>query len=117
MFGRMTDLTIIALCRVGATSRIELSTSDDGVHFTRRGEPVLYPDEDDQKMNEWDGGCEDPRVIATPDGSFVMTYTQWNGNIPRLATATSRDLVNWTKHGPVFAADSAEIDSRGMLRR
>lgn len=90
------------------TSRVGLATSDDGVHFTRRAEPVLYPDEDDQKANEWDGGCEDPRVIAAADGSFVMTYTQWNHKLPRLATASSRDLIHWTKHGPVFAADSVE---------
>jgi len=34
----------------------------------------------------------------------VLTYTQWNRDIPRLAIATSPDLVHWTKHGPAFAA-------------
>ena len=32
-----------------------------------------------------------------------MTYTQWNRHIPRLAIATSRNLKDWTKHGPAFA--------------
>jgi predicted GH43/DUF377 family glycosyl hydrolase len=31
-----------------------------------------------------------------------MTYTQWNRDVPRLAVATSRDLVSWAKHGPAF---------------
>jgi predicted GH43/DUF377 family glycosyl hydrolase len=29
-------------------------------------------------------------------------YTQWNHKAARLAVATSRDLIHWTKHGPVF---------------
>jgi len=34
----------------------------------------------------------------------VLTYTQWNREVPRLAVATSPDLITWTKHGPAFAA-------------
>ena len=30
-------------------------------------------------------------------------YTQWNRHVPRLAVATSRNLKDWTKHGPAFA--------------
>src|SRR5690606_14258079 len=33
---------------------------------------------------------------------YVMTYTQWDRKIPRLAVATSKDLLHWEKHGPVF---------------
>jgi predicted GH43/DUF377 family glycosyl hydrolase len=33
----------------------------------------------------------------------VITYTQWNRDVPRLAVATSRDLIHWEKHGPAFA--------------
>jgi predicted GH43/DUF377 family glycosyl hydrolase len=65
---------------------------------------VLYPDRDVQARYEWPGGVEDPRIVATEDGRYVLTYTQWNRDIPRLAVATSRDLVRWTKHGPAFAA-------------
>ena len=32
-----------------------------------------------------------------------MMYTQWNRHVPRLAVATSRNLKDWTKHGPAFA--------------
>jgi predicted GH43/DUF377 family glycosyl hydrolase len=32
----------------------------------------------------------------------VILYTQWNRKIPRLAVATSKDLIHWHKYGPVF---------------
>ena len=85
------------------TSRIGLAESTNGLRFTRRSAPVLYPDTDAQRQYEWPGGVEDPRIVEADDGSYVLTYTQWNRRIPRLAIATSRDLVSWTKHGPAFA--------------
>ncbi|MGH9473253.1 MAG: glycoside hydrolase family 130 protein [Terriglobales bacterium] len=87
----------------GHVSRIGLAMSADGVRFRRRGRPVLYPGDDAQQANEAGGGCEDPRVVEAPDGTYVMTYTQWNRRLARLAVATSRDLVHWRKHGPAFA--------------
>jgi predicted GH43/DUF377 family glycosyl hydrolase len=68
----------------------------------RRTTPVLFPTNDDQKEFEWTGGCEDPRVAVTEDGTYLMFYTQWNKKVPRIGVATSRDLVNWKKHGPAF---------------
>ena len=94
------------------TSRIGLAVSSDGLHFTRRATPVLYPDRDAQAGNEQPGGVEDPRVVETDDGRYVLTYTQWNRDVPRLAVATSRDLVHWEKHGPAFA----KVDSGKYLR-
>ena len=87
----------------GHTSRLGLATSDDGLHFSREAEPVFYPDNDDQRSNEWDGGVEDARLVEAEDGRFVMTYTQWDRRAARLAVATSRDLRTWSKHGPAFA--------------
>ena len=88
----------------GHTSRIGLAESNDGLHFTRHPEPVLFPTNDAQKGNEWPGGVEDPRIVEDEDGRYVLTYTQWNRDVPRLAVATSRDLVRWEKHGPAFAS-------------
>ena len=89
---------------IGAhTSRIGLAESKDGLHFIVHHTPVLFPDNDDQKDNEWTGGCEDPRIVETQDGGYVLLYTQWNHRTARLAAATSRDLVHWVKAGPVFA--------------
>lgn len=84
------------------TSRLGIAESNDGITMKRGTEPVLYPDEDGQKENEWPGGCEDPRIAVTADGLYVMLYTQWNRKIARLAVATSSDLKSWTKHGPAF---------------
>lgn len=85
------------------TSRIGLAQSNDGISMTFRNTPVLYPANDACQTIEWPGGCEDPRVVKTDDGLYVMLYTAWNRHVPRLAVATSRDLVNWEKHGLAFA--------------
>ncbi|MFV0420186.1 MAG: glycoside hydrolase family 130 protein [Dysgonomonas sp.] len=87
----------------GRTSRLGYAWSDNGLHFQRKSTPVFYPDNDNQKELEWPGGCEDPRVAMTEDGTYVMLYTQWNKKLARLAVATSKDLQKWEKHGPAFA--------------
>lgn len=85
------------------TSRLGLASSIDGINFDRKTTPVLFPADDNQKKYEWPGGIEDPRVSVTEDGTFVVFYTQWNRDTPRLGVATSKDLRNWDKHGPIFA--------------
>jgi predicted GH43/DUF377 family glycosyl hydrolase len=52
---------------------------------------------------EWEGGCEDPRIVKRSDGVYIMTYTAYDGETARLCIASSRDLRTWTKHGPAFA--------------
>jgi len=86
----------------GRTSRIGLAYSTDGISFDKLPDPVLFPDND--AFAKWDhpGGVEDPRVVEFPDGSYLMTYTSWNKDVARLSAATSDDLRNWTKEGPVF---------------
>ena len=89
--------------RYAGTSRIGLATSTDGLHFELEPEPVLAPANDRWQAWEWPGGCEDPRVVQSPDGSFVCTYTAFDGKVGCLFVATSPDLRRWTKHGPAFA--------------
>lgn len=84
------------------TSRIGYASSSDGTSFERRSTPVLYPGNDAEYQHEFPGGCEDPRAAVTEDGTYVVFYTQWNRKVPRLGVATSRDLIHWTKHGPIF---------------
>jgi beta-1,2-mannosidase len=86
----------------GRTCRIGLATSEDGVRFTRRPAPVLYPDNDEWKKYEWEGGCEDLHIVEGEDGLYYMNYTTWSGKGDTLSIASSRDLVTWTKHGPAF---------------
>jgi predicted GH43/DUF377 family glycosyl hydrolase len=84
------------------TSRIGLALSEDGWHFVRRPAPVLYPAEDAQKKLEWEGGCEDPRVVQDDRGIYYMTYTAFDGQTARLLVATSADMVHWSKKGSAF---------------
>lgn len=88
--------------RFAGTSRLGLAVSTDGLHFSKRAEPVFYPDNDSLKIYEWEGGVEDPRIVESEDGMYVLTYAAYDGNLARLLIATSRDLISWTKHGLVL---------------
>ena len=107
----------------GHTSRLGLATSTDGLQFTVEGAPVLYMANDEQKAHEYPGGVEDPRIVVAPDGTYVVTYTQY----PRdhgpytVGIATSKNLHAWKKWGPVFAKagngsyDTLMYKSAGIL--
>ncbi|GAB6010678.1 glycoside hydrolase family 130 protein [Viscerimonas tarda] len=84
------------------TSRIGYAESKDGLKMKFRSAPVFFPADDGAKDIEWTGGCEDPRVAVTEDGTYLMFYTAWNRKTARLAVATSKDLIHWQKHGPAF---------------
>ena len=103
------------------TSRLGLAESADGIHFTRRPQPVLFPDNDAQKDREWPGGCEDPRIVEREDGTYVLTYTQWNRRRTDAAIATSKDLVHWTKYGPALGTEgkyaALSYKSAGIVAR
>ena len=50
---------------------------------------------------ELPGGCEDARIVEH-NGTYYMTYTGYDGVSARLCLATSRNLLSWTKYGPLF---------------
>lgn len=87
------------------TSRLGLAVSDDGLHFTKMPEPVLFPAQDSMKKYEWKGGVEDPRIVESETGDYILTYTSYDGKTARLCLATSKDLQHWTKHGLVLSSD------------
>jgi predicted GH43/DUF377 family glycosyl hydrolase len=97
------------------TSRLGLAVSSDGVHFERTDTPVLFPDLDDQSAYEFPGGCEDPRIVKTEEGVYVMTYTQWNGQLAVLGVATSNDLIHWKKHGYAFKNSERRWSKSGSI--
>ncbi|MBV8629906.1 MAG: pesticidal protein Cry15Aa [Silvibacterium sp.] len=86
----------------GHTSRLGLAESEDGIHFKRSATPVLFPADDSQKEREWPGGVEDPRIVESEGGTYVLTYTQWNRVTYSVGIATSTDLIQWKKFGPAF---------------
>ncbi len=109
---------------LNGTSRIGMAVSDDGLHFTKIKTPVLYPDNDNMKSYEWNykkngaeqvnsescyfcyfDGVEDPRIVESENGDYIMTYTAYDGKTARLSIASSKDLKTWNKHGLVFKDD------------
>jgi predicted GH43/DUF377 family glycosyl hydrolase len=81
------------------TSRLGYAESTDGIHFTRRAEPVLSPEADYEK----DGGVEDPRLQKFGD-TFYLTYTGYNKKDAQLCLATSHDLIHWDRKGVLLPA-------------
>ena len=56
--------------KYAGTSRIGLAYSTDGLHFTKHPLPVFYPGNDSLKKYEWEGGCEDPRIVEDDNGQY-----------------------------------------------
>jgi len=106
---------------VNGTSRIGMAVSDDGLYFEKMPEPVFYPDNDAMKTYEWHykkaeleeiksedtyfDGVEDPRIVESENGDYIMTYTSYDGKTARLCLASSKDLKTWTKHGLVLGIE------------
>jgi beta-1,2-mannosidase len=82
------------------TSRIGYAESADGLHFTRRAQPVLSPEAPYEK----DGGVEDPRLQKFGD-TYYLTYTGYNKIDAQLCLATSKDLLHWQRHGVIVPAN------------
>lgn len=81
------------------TSRLGYATSDDGVNFARRPEPVMTPETDYEK----DGGIEDPRLVKIGD-TYYLTYTGYNKKDAQLCLATSKNLLDWERKGVIMPA-------------
>jgi predicted GH43/DUF377 family glycosyl hydrolase len=82
------------------TSRLGYAESSDGIHFTRRNDPVLTPTEEYEK----DGGVEDPRLVQFGD-TYYLTYTGYNKKDAQLCLATSKDLIHWDRKGVIIPAN------------
>ena len=82
------------------TSSLGYAESADGLHFTRRNEPVLNPTESYEK----NGGVEDPRLVQFGD-AYYLTYTGYNKTNAQLCLATSTDLIHWERKGVIIPAN------------
>src|SRR6202162_794218 len=89
------------------TSALGYATSEDGIHFTRRPEPVMVSEAPYEKG----GGVEDPRLQKVGD-TYYLTYTGYNNvdgpatdkKDAQLCLATSKDLLHWERHGIIIPA-------------
>jgi predicted GH43/DUF377 family glycosyl hydrolase len=87
------------------TSSLGYATSDDGIHFTRRSEPVMVS----ETAYEKGGGVEDPRLQKIGD-TYYLTYTGYNNEDAtaadkknaQLCLATSTDLIHWQRRGVII---------------
>lgn len=87
------------------TSSLGYASSDDGIHFTPRAEPVMVAEAPYEKG----GGVEDPRLQEI-DGTYYLTYTGYNNvdaatvgkKDAQLCLATSTDLIHWKRQGVII---------------
>lgn len=96
----------------GNVSRVGLMRErkdDDPVDFERLGF-ALEPHAKYEIRPHGGYGCEDPRVTFVPVlQSYVMTYTAFGPDGPRVAIALSNDAYHWERVGPVQFAGSANV--------
>jgi predicted GH43/DUF377 family glycosyl hydrolase len=77
------------------------------VQFDAQGEPcgierlgIALEPEMPYELRPDGGGCEDPRVtFVEPLKRYVMTYTAFSPEGPRIALAISHDLLHWERLG------------------
>src|ERR1700722_17964358 len=87
------------------TSSLGYASSEDGIHFTRRTEPVMASEAPYEKG----GGVEDPRLQKIGE-TYYLTYTGYNNvdgaaadhKDAQLCLATSKDLIHWDRKGVVM---------------
>jgi predicted GH43/DUF377 family glycosyl hydrolase len=92
------------------------------VRFDEHGDPsgverlgiALEPEAKYEKRPDGSGGCEDPRVtFVEPLGRYVMAYTAFSPNGPRIALAVSDDLFRWERLGLATFRPSDGLDFEG----
>lgn len=92
------------LVAAGNYSRIGIAR----VLFDAAGEPTgierlgvaLEPEAPYERRPDGGGGCEDPRVTyVEPLARYLMTYTAFTPDGPRIALAQSTDLFHWERLG------------------
>ena len=78
------------------------------VRFDETGDPsgverlgiALEPEAEYERRPDGGGGCEDPRITyVEPLQRYVMAYTAFSPNGPRIALAVSEDLFRWERLG------------------
>ncbi len=84
--------------RIGI-ARVQFNEAGDPVGVERLG-IALEPEADYERRPDGSGGCEDPRVtFVEPLHRYIMSYTAFSPQGPRIALAESQDLFHWKRLG------------------
>lgn len=86
-------------------SHLRIARSKDGRSFTVDPEPALGPDKWYESY-----GLEDPRITKLGDTYYVV-YKGVSGHAILQCLASTRDFINWQKHGIILAPENMD----GML--
>jgi beta-1,2-mannobiose phosphorylase / 1,2-beta-oligomannan phosphorylase len=96
------------------------------VRFNEAGDPAgverlgiaLEPEADYERRPDGSGGCEDPRItFVEPLRRYMMTYTAFSPQGPRIALAASEDLFHWqrlrlTTFAPYQGIEFNDVDDK-----
>lgn len=102
--------------RIGI-ARVQFNAAGDPSGVERLG-IVLEPEEEYERRPDGSGGCEDPRItFVEPLQLYVMTYTAFSDQGPRIAFAISTDLFHWKRMGlaafaPYEGIDFVNVDNK-----
>ena len=83
--------------RIGI-ARVRFNEAGDPAGVERLG--IALEPEADYELHPGGGGCEDPRItFVEPLKRYLMTYTAFSAQGPRIAFAVSEDLFHWKRLG------------------
>jgi predicted GH43/DUF377 family glycosyl hydrolase len=95
--------------RIGV-ARVKFNEAGDPAGVERLG-IALEPEADYERRSDGGGGCEDPRVTyVEPLQRYIMSYTAFSPQGPRIALALSEDLLHWERLGLATYAHWHGID-------
>ena len=84
-------------------SHLRLARSKDGIHFTVADEPAIFPSAEEES---W--GMEDPRITQIGD-TYYINYTSVTKNGPATSLISTKDFVNYERHGIIFAPENKDV--------
>ena len=104
--------------RIGI-ARVQFDEAGDPCGVERLG--IALDPEAEYELRPDGGGCEDPRItFIEPLQRYVMTYTAYSSQGPRIALAMSADLFRWERLGlaiflPYEGVDFNEVANKDAL--
>src|ERR1700722_14793977 len=101
--------------RIGI-ARVCFNQASDPAVVERLG--IALEPETDYELRPGGGGCENPRVtFVEPLQRYLMTYTAFSPQGPRIASAMSADLFHWQRlglatFGNYQGVDMGDVDNK-----